>query len=110
MQGFFLGRRLFASGLSEDKFDAGAPEKLLSHHDSCSASIWWALGEASTRRWHFGNCYLSKFYLKKAELSSEGLAKFPPTLKRKLAVLQWSVIGLLLVIISFGVAVKTGLV
>ncbi|MCU0121764.1 hypothetical protein N8H74_26180 [Pseudomonas sp. B2M1-30] len=51
-----------------------------------------------------------KFYLKRGELSSEDLASFPAALKRKLAVLQWSVIGLLLVMICFGVAVKSGVI
>jgi len=50
------------------------------------------------------------FYLKRGELSSEDLANFPAPLKRKLVVLQWSVISLLLVMISFGVAVKSGFV
>lgn len=50
------------------------------------------------------------FYLKRGELSSEDLANFPASLKRKLAVLQWSVIGLLLVMASFGLAVKLGFV
>ncbi|MED7670634.1 hypothetical protein GXB78_25850 [Pseudomonas moraviensis subsp. stanleyae] len=51
-----------------------------------------------------------RFYLKRGELSSEDLARFPAPLKRKLAVLQWSVIGLLLVMICFGIAVKSGFV
>lgn len=46
------------------------------------------------------------FYMKRGELSSEDLANFPMPLKRKLIALQWSVIGLLLVMISFGIAVK----
>jgi len=50
------------------------------------------------------------FYLKRGELSPEDLANFPAPLKRKLVVLQWSVISLLLVMISFGVAVKSGFV
>lgn len=50
------------------------------------------------------------FYLKRGELSSEDLANFPASLKRKLVVLQWSVISLLLVMISFGIAVKSGFV
>lgn len=49
-----------------------------------------------------------QFHLKRGELNSEDLARFPAPLKRKLAVLQWSVIGLLLVMISFGIAVKSG--
>jgi hypothetical protein len=49
-----------------------------------------------------------QFYLKRGELSSEDLASFPASLKRKLVVLQWSVISLLLVMISFGIAVKSG--
>ncbi|MGR6740086.1 hypothetical protein [Pseudomonas chlororaphis] len=35
------------------------------------------------------------FYLKRGELSTEDLNNFPAPFKRKLAVLQWSVIGLL---------------
>jgi hypothetical protein len=35
------------------------------------------------------------FYLKRGELSSEDLTNFPASLKRKLAIMQWSVIGLL---------------
>ncbi|AZD09496.1 hypothetical protein C4K26_4102 [Pseudomonas chlororaphis] len=35
------------------------------------------------------------FYLKRGELSAEDLNNFPLPFKRKLAVLQWSVIGLL---------------
>ncbi|MHC5132346.1 hypothetical protein ACYSTU_14490 [Pseudomonas glycinis] len=50
------------------------------------------------------------FYLKRGELSSEDLASYPDSLKRKLVVLQWSVISLLLVMISFGTAVKSGFV
>ncbi|MCP1488718.1 hypothetical protein J3D48_005031 [Pseudomonas fluorescens] len=50
------------------------------------------------------------FYLKRGELSSEDLANFPASLKRKLVMLQWSVISLLLVMISFGIAVKSGFV
>ncbi|POA29197.1 MULTISPECIES: hypothetical protein [unclassified Pseudomonas] len=50
------------------------------------------------------------FYLKRGELSSEDLANFPASIKRKLAVMQWSVIWLLLVMISFGVAVKLGFI
>ncbi|QXI08635.1 hypothetical protein HU718_013305 [Pseudomonas tensinigenes] len=51
-----------------------------------------------------------KFYLKRGELSSEDLTSFRAPLKRKLVVLQWSVISLLLVIISFGITVKSGFV
>lgn len=36
-----------------------------------------------------------RFYLKRGELSSEDLINFPVVLKRKLAILQWSVIWLL---------------
>ncbi|AJO79755.1 MULTISPECIES: hypothetical protein [Pseudomonas] len=35
------------------------------------------------------------FYLKRGELSAEDLNNFPAPFKRKLALLQWSVIGLL---------------
>lgn len=51
-----------------------------------------------------------QFYLKRSELSSEDLASFPAPLKRKLVVLQWNVIFLLLVMISFGIAVKSGFI
>jgi hypothetical protein len=51
-----------------------------------------------------------QFHLKRGELSSEDLASFPASLKRKLVVLQWSIISLLLVMISFGIAVKSGFV
>lgn len=50
------------------------------------------------------------FYLKRGELSAKDLANFPTLLKRKLVVLQWSVIGLLLVMLSVGAAIKLGLV
>jgi hypothetical protein len=36
------------------------------------------------------------FYLKRGELCPEDLEKFPANLKRKLAVLQWTLLGLLL--------------
>lgn len=51
-----------------------------------------------------------KFYLKRGELSSEDLTNFPIALKRKLVALQWSLIGLLLVMISFGLAVKLDII
>lgn len=38
-----------------------------------------------------------KFYLKRGELCPEDLEKFPANLKRKLAVLQWTLLGLLFV-------------
>lgn len=50
------------------------------------------------------------FYLKRGELSAEDLANFPALLKRKLVVLQWSLIGLLLVMLSFGAAIKLGFI
>lgn len=50
------------------------------------------------------------FYLKRGELSAEDLASFPALLKRKLVVLQWSVIGLLSVMLSFGAAIKFGFI
>ncbi|MCF4994634.1 hypothetical protein GIW70_21565 [Pseudomonas syringae] len=50
------------------------------------------------------------FYLKRGELSSEDLTNFPIALKRKLVTLQWSLIGLLLVMISFGVSVKLDII
>lgn len=45
------------------------------------------------------------FQLKRGQLNPEDLASFPPGLKRKLIFLQWSMIGLLLVMVTFGAAV-----
>lgn len=50
------------------------------------------------------------FYLKRGGMSFEDLSNFPVALKRKLAVLQWSVIALLLVMISLAAVIKLGLV
>lgn len=50
------------------------------------------------------------FYLKRGGMSVEDLSNFPVALKRKLAVLQWSVIALLLVMISLAAVIKLGLV
>ena len=50
------------------------------------------------------------FYLKRGELSPEDLASFPLLLKRKLVILQWSVIGLLIVMFGFGLAIKFGFI
>ncbi|NUU38885.1 hypothetical protein [Pseudomonas sp. C2B4] len=41
------------------------------------------------------------FYLKRGELSLEDLKNTPPNLRRRLAILQWSVWGLLLVMSGF---------
>lgn len=49
------------------------------------------------------------FQLKRGQLSAEDLANFPASLKRKLVCLQWCMIGLLFVMVAFGVAVKVGL-
>jgi len=43
------------------------------------------------------------FYLKRGELSLEDLKNTPTSLKRKLAILQWSVWGLLLVMSGFAI-------
>ncbi|MNO51516.1 hypothetical protein D3C76_419120 [compost metagenome] len=50
------------------------------------------------------------FYLKRGGMSVEDLSNFPVALKRKLAVLQWSVIALLMVMISLAAVIKLGLV
>ncbi|MCK3838924.1 MULTISPECIES: hypothetical protein [Pseudomonas] len=50
------------------------------------------------------------FYLKRGGMSVEDLSNFPVALKRKLAVLQWSVIALLLVMLSLAAVIKLGLV
>jgi hypothetical protein len=49
-------------------------------------------------------------YLKRGGLSVADLNHFPATLKRKLVVLQWSLISLLSVMVIFGVLIKLGLV
>jgi hypothetical protein len=49
-------------------------------------------------------------YLKRGGLSVADLNHFPATLKRKLVVLQWSLISLLSVMIIFGALIKLGLV
>lgn len=41
------------------------------------------------------------FQLKKGQLSAKDLESFPPNLKRKLAILQWCMIGLFLVMVCF---------
>ncbi|RKS24822.1 hypothetical protein BJ917_2303 [Pseudomonas sp. WPR_5_2] len=41
------------------------------------------------------------FYLKRGELSLEDLKNTPTSLRRRLAILQWSVLGLLLVMSGF---------
>lgn len=43
------------------------------------------------------------FYLKRGELSLEDLKNTPTSLRRKLAILQWSVWGLLLVMSGFAI-------
>ena len=50
------------------------------------------------------------YQLKKGNVSAEDLAGFPTALKRKLVFLQWSMIGLLLVMMTFGIAIKLGLI
>lgn len=46
--------------------------------------------------------------LKMGQLSIEDLANFPAALKRKLVGLYWCVIGLLLVMVAFFIAIKLG--
>lgn len=50
------------------------------------------------------------FYLKRGSVSSEDLRNFPTSLKRKLVVLQWSGLSLLIVMVCLGVIAKLGLV
>jgi len=50
------------------------------------------------------------FQVKRGQLSTEDLARFPTDLKRKLAILQWCMIGLLLVMLAFGVTIELGLI
>ena len=49
------------------------------------------------------------FYLKRGELSAEDLNSFPAPLKRKLALIQWSVIGLLSAMTLLALIGKSGL-
>lgn len=51
-----------------------------------------------------------RFYLKRGSVSAEDLHNFPASLKRKLVILQWIGIGLLLTMVSIAVVVKLGLV
>lgn len=46
--------------------------------------------------------------LKTGQLSAEDLANFPDDLKRKLIRLYWGVIGLLLIMVTFGLAIQLG--
>lgn len=46
------------------------------------------------------------FYLKRGELCPEDLEKFPANLKRKLAVLQWTLLGLLFVMCCLAAIVR----
>jgi hypothetical protein len=48
------------------------------------------------------------FYLKRGQLNPDDLANFPAALKRKLVCLYWCVIGLLLVMVAFFIAIKLG--
>lgn len=49
------------------------------------------------------------FYLKRGGLSAEDLNNFPAPLKRKLALIQWSVIGLLSAMTLLALIGKSGL-
>jgi hypothetical protein len=51
-----------------------------------------------------------RFYLNRRSVSAEDLRSFPASLKRKLVILQWFGIGLLLTMISLAAAVKFGFV
>ncbi|QOQ76316.1 hypothetical protein IMF22_04360 [Pseudomonas poae] len=46
--------------------------------------------------------------LKTGQLNAEDLANFPVDLKRKLIRLYWGVIGLLLIMVTFGLAIQLG--
>lgn len=46
--------------------------------------------------------------LKTGQLSAEDLANFPAALKRKLVRLYWCVIWLLLIMVTFGIAIQLG--
>lgn len=50
------------------------------------------------------------YQIKKGQLNAGDFASFPSALKRKLVFLQWSMIGLLVVMVSFGIVVKLGVV
>ena len=50
------------------------------------------------------------YQLRKGNLSAKDFAGFPADLKRKLVFLQWCMIGLLVVMVSFGIAVKLGVI
>ncbi|UVE43846.1 hypothetical protein KS461_20905 [Pseudomonas chlororaphis] len=50
------------------------------------------------------------FYLKRGWVSAEDVLGFPAALKRKLVVLQWSGLGLLLVMTGLAAVVKLGVV
>lgn len=52
----------------------------------------------------------SRFQIEKGQLSAEDLASFPADLKRKLIRLQWCSIGLIVVMVTFGIAVMLGLI
>lgn len=50
------------------------------------------------------------YQLKRGQLSVDDLASIPPALKRKLVRLQRSAIGLVVVMVTFGIAVKLDLI
>jgi len=50
------------------------------------------------------------FYLKRGSVNAEDLRGFPAVLKRKLVILQWSGLILLVVMVCIGIVAKLGLV
>ncbi|AKA23485.1 hypothetical protein PCL1606_20320 [Pseudomonas chlororaphis] len=50
------------------------------------------------------------FYLKRGWVSAEDLLGFPAALKRKLVMLQWTALGLMVVMAGLAAVVKLGLV
>lgn len=48
------------------------------------------------------------FYIKRGQLDPQDIASFPNDLRRKLVRLYQSVIGLLLIMVSFGIAIQLG--
>ena len=50
------------------------------------------------------------YQIKKGQLNAGDFAGFPAALKRKLVFLQWSMIGLLVVMVSFGIAAQLDMI
>jgi hypothetical protein len=97
---------LFAPGLYEDGFDFGDLKNCPAVTARAPLRHGGPLGKLLLVGDILGIVNFPKFYLNRGELSSEDLANFPDLLKLRLVALQWSVISLLLVMISSGIAVK----